>query len=410
MREAADGVRRQAGRAATPERWHDGRRRRRPGDRRRAGRCGRSSSGPAAASPTSAACTRRTPQMALRNARDVYTRRRRASRSGSCRPPRSPRPARTRRTRSSTRPADKVYRHPTFYDVPEGVRAPVTTSTTLASTPTSLGLGDDALVLAQRLGEWISRRAAARGGRRAGQHRARPARPGAHRCSATPASSRAPGRDEDDLAYLRDEREFRNVQLVELPNGDFAVTMARQLVFSTYQYELYTALLTSADATLAGVAGRPSRRSTTTATTPPSGCCGSATAPTSRTAGCRPRSTPSGRTSTSCSTPRRRPPRSPRRHRRRPGRAARPRLDRYVEHGARRGDADRPDVDAGAPGGGRRGHAHRAPGLPARRDAAPAPLAPGGDMVTRPSHRRAADGRARWDAARPRCSTRRSRC
>jgi len=64
------------------------------------------------------------------------------------------------------------------------------------------------------------------------------------------------GRDEDALAYLRDDRDFRNVQLVEIPNGDFAVTMARQLVFSAYQYELYTALGTSADPTLAGLAGK----------------------------------------------------------------------------------------------------------------------------------------------------------
>ena len=49
-----------------------------------------------------------------------------------------------------------------------------------------------------------------------------------------------PDRDEDDLAFLRDEREFRNVHLVEIENGDFAVTMARQLIFSAYQYELYT--------------------------------------------------------------------------------------------------------------------------------------------------------------------------
>ena len=64
------------------------------------------------------------------------------------------------------------------------------------------------------------------------------------------------GRDEDDLAYLRDDRDFRNVQLVEIPNGDFAVTIARQLVFSAYQYELYTALESSRDATLAGLAGK----------------------------------------------------------------------------------------------------------------------------------------------------------
>ena len=55
------------------------------------------------------------------------------------------------------------------------------------------------------------------------------------------ASVEGAGRDEDDLAYLRDERDFRNVQLVEIANGDFAVTIARLLVFSTYQHLLYAA-------------------------------------------------------------------------------------------------------------------------------------------------------------------------
>ena len=45
--------------------------------------------------------------------------------------------------------------------------------------------------------------------------------------------------DEDELAYLREERAFRNLQLVEQPNGDFAHTIARQLYFSTYQELLY---------------------------------------------------------------------------------------------------------------------------------------------------------------------------
>ena len=64
------------------------------------------------------------------------------------------------------------------------------------------------------------------------------------------------GRSEDDLAYLRDERDFLNVHLVELPNGDFAVTIARQLLFSTYQLALYDGLTTSTDETLAGVAAK----------------------------------------------------------------------------------------------------------------------------------------------------------
>jgi ring-1,2-phenylacetyl-CoA epoxidase subunit PaaC len=64
------------------------------------------------------------------------------------------------------------------------------------------------------------------------------------------------GRTEDDLAFLRDERAFVNVQMVEHPNDDFAVTMARQLLFSTYQLGLYDRLQTSADETLAGVAAK----------------------------------------------------------------------------------------------------------------------------------------------------------
>lgn len=48
--------------------------------------------------------------------------------------------------------------------------------------------------------------------------------------------------DEDELAFLREERAFRNCQLVEQPNGDFAHTMIRQLYFSAYQELLYTQL------------------------------------------------------------------------------------------------------------------------------------------------------------------------
>ena len=64
------------------------------------------------------------------------------------------------------------------------------------------------------------------------------------------------GRGEDDLAYLRDERDFRYVHLVERVQTDFGVAMARLLVFATYQAELYAALLGSTDETLAGVAGK----------------------------------------------------------------------------------------------------------------------------------------------------------
>jgi ring-1,2-phenylacetyl-CoA epoxidase subunit PaaC len=118
-----------------------------------------------------------------------------------------------------------------------------------------LGLADDALVSAQRLGWWISRAPeleedvalANIGLDQLGQARTLLAHAG---------EIEGDGRTEDDLAYLRDEREFRNVKLVERVQDDFGVAMARLLLFSAYQCELYAALSRSTDATLAGVAGK----------------------------------------------------------------------------------------------------------------------------------------------------------
>jgi ring-1,2-phenylacetyl-CoA epoxidase subunit PaaC len=64
------------------------------------------------------------------------------------------------------------------------------------------------------------------------------------------------GRDEDALAYWRDEREFRNLQLCELPNGDFGVTMVRQFLFDSWSLTLLEALSRSADARLAAIAAK----------------------------------------------------------------------------------------------------------------------------------------------------------
>jgi len=59
---------------------------------------------------------------------------------------------------------------------------------------------------------------------------------------------------EDSLAYLRTEREFKNCLLAEQPNGDWAQTMLRQFLYSTYQYYLYRFLQTNSDTTIAGIA------------------------------------------------------------------------------------------------------------------------------------------------------------
>ena len=64
------------------------------------------------------------------------------------------------------------------------------------------------------------------------------------------------GRDEDQLAYLRDAHEFLNVQLVERPNGNFADTMARQLCYSAFAVPLWAQLTSSKDGELAGIAAK----------------------------------------------------------------------------------------------------------------------------------------------------------
>lgn len=62
------------------------------------------------------------------------------------------------------------------------------------------------------------------------------------------------GRTDDDLAYHRDALQFRNALLAEQPNGDFAVTMVRQLLISAYNFYLYEALKKSKDQTIAAFA------------------------------------------------------------------------------------------------------------------------------------------------------------
>ncbi len=64
------------------------------------------------------------------------------------------------------------------------------------------------------------------------------------------------GRDEDALAYFRDEVQFRNVKLVEQPNGDFGFTIVRQFLFDGYSVLLWDALQYCGNAQLAGIAAK----------------------------------------------------------------------------------------------------------------------------------------------------------
>jgi ring-1,2-phenylacetyl-CoA epoxidase subunit PaaC len=68
------------------------------------------------------------------------------------------------------------------------------------------------------------------------------------------AQLKADGSTEDDLAYLRDGRKFKNCLLVEQSNGDWAKTILRQFLFSAYQYYLYQELQTSKDEQLSAIA------------------------------------------------------------------------------------------------------------------------------------------------------------
>ncbi len=69
------------------------------------------------------------------------------------------------------------------------------------------------------------------------------------------------GRSEDDIAYLRDCREYRNLLICELPIGDFADTTARQFLVDVYDVGFYTELMKSADETLAAIAAKAIKES-----------------------------------------------------------------------------------------------------------------------------------------------------
>ncbi|HTU09995.1 MAG TPA: 1,2-phenylacetyl-CoA epoxidase subunit PaaC [Allosphingosinicella sp.] len=120
---------------------------------------------------------------------------------------------------------------------------------------TLLRLGDDSLILGQRLGEWcghapsveVDLSLANMGLDLIGQ---------ATLFLNAAGAAEAQGRDGDALAFHRDVLDFRNCWLVEQPNGDFAQTMARQFLFSTWQEMLFGHLEGSADETVAAIAAK----------------------------------------------------------------------------------------------------------------------------------------------------------
>ncbi|MFF9866493.1 1,2-phenylacetyl-CoA epoxidase subunit PaaC [Streptomyces sp. NPDC013953] len=123
--------------------------------------------------------------------------------------------------------------------------APETTPTAIAA---AIALGDDALVLSHRLGEWAGHAPVL-------EEEVALANIALDLLGQARVLLSLAG-DEDELAYLREERAFRNVQLVEQPNDDFAHTIARQLYFSTYQRLMYGRLAAADAGDLSGLAAK----------------------------------------------------------------------------------------------------------------------------------------------------------
>lgn len=118
-----------------------------------------------------------------------------------------------------------------------------------------LRLGDTAMVHGQRLSQWIGRAPALEeelalanvGLDLIGQ---------ARNWLEYAAQLLDDGRDADRLVFLRQEREYRNLLLVEQPNGDFAVTMLKQFLYDVWHFQVLHGLSSSCDERIAGIAAK----------------------------------------------------------------------------------------------------------------------------------------------------------
>ena len=119
----------------------------------------------------------------------------------------------------------------------------------------ALRLGDDSLILGQRLSEWCGHAPALEVDLSLANVALDQVGQATHFLNLA-GELEGEGRDGDALAFRRDVMDFTNCLLVEQPNGDFAQTIARQLLFSHYQELLFTALAASKNATIAAIAAK----------------------------------------------------------------------------------------------------------------------------------------------------------
>lgn len=118
-----------------------------------------------------------------------------------------------------------------------------------------LRLGDSSLVLGQRLSEWVGHAPAIE--EDLGLANLALDLIGQARLLLSYAGElEGRGRDEDQIAFLREQGEYLNPTLVEQPNGDFGQTIVRQVLFDAFQLELFQELARSADARLSAIADK----------------------------------------------------------------------------------------------------------------------------------------------------------
>lgn len=118
-----------------------------------------------------------------------------------------------------------------------------------------LRLGDNAMINGQRLCEWCGH-APALEEEMALMNLALDLVGQARNWYEYAAELLADGRDADQLAFTRDERDFRNTLLVEQPNGDYAVTTAKLFLFDAWHFHTLQALSASKDERIAGIAAK----------------------------------------------------------------------------------------------------------------------------------------------------------
>lgn len=119
----------------------------------------------------------------------------------------------------------------------------------------ALRLGDDALILGQRLSAWCGRAPTLEVDLSLANVALDLVGQATH-FLAHAGEVEGKGRDADRLAFHRDVLDYRNCLMVEQPNGDFARTIARQFLYSAWQQPYLAALMGSSDATLAAIAAK----------------------------------------------------------------------------------------------------------------------------------------------------------